>query len=167
MSDILAKLKAAHDARQMVHVHVPEYGLDLYFPPLTVADHEAIRKGVAKGDDHQLMLNGLIRQAHDKAGNRVFDVPVEDKPAVMAELNRMDFDVLQRIIRESSGTLNEAQVAEIGALDLDALRRTLAEAVGKTSALGEGIAAAPDTAIAAGIAAICEAVAARQTVKNG
>lgn len=166
MSDILAKLRAAHGARKMVKVHVPEYDLDLYFPPLTLADHERIRKGINAKDEHTLMVSGLIRHARDKTGEMAFP----DEPEVWAELHRMEFGVLARIMAQSSGGPGEAVQAELGALDgagVGALRDSLSRALGDAPQLKAAVDAASDGLILSTLADLAIVHARSEPVKNG
>ncbi|UWQ77607.1 hypothetical protein K3725_09755 [Leisingera sp. S132] len=121
MSDILAKLKSVHSDRKMVKVHVPEYGIDLFFPPLSLADHEAIRKGIRPDDEHALMVSGLIHQAKNADGTPAFP----NEPAVKAELHRMEFAVVARVMREAAGEVGETANRELAGLNGEQLREAM------------------------------------------
>jgi len=166
MSDILARLRAAHAKTEMVRVSVPEYGMEMYFPPLTVSGQSAIRKGVSKNDEAGLFVNALIHQAHDAEGNRIFDVPVKDKPALMAELHRMPFEVLMRIVVESSGDLSADLAAEIVAIDKAEVRAALSAVSADHEGLQAAIAEASDDVLTAALTGIAEALDAGKSVKN-
>lgn len=117
MSDLLSKMRAAHAARKAVRVHVPEYGVDLYFPPLTLADRDAIRRGVNTTDEHALMVEGLIHQARDADGQPAFPDTAESRQL----LYQAEMAVLQRIIVDSAGDLPGAVAVELASLDDKAL----------------------------------------------
>lgn len=166
MSDILAQLKKVHDAREKVHVHVPEYGWDLYFPPMTVADRETIRRGVRKDDEQALMVNALVHMARTEAGAPFFDVPPAHKPALMAELYRMEFGLLMRIIAQSGGGLGEGVGAEIVAVEAEALRAALLSVAEAGGDLAEAVKAAPEEVLRRALTGIAEAHHAGQSAKN-
>lgn len=166
MSDILARLREVHAKTEMVRVPVPEYGMDLYFPPLTVSDQTAIRRGVAKTDEAGIMVNALIRQARDADGNRVFDVPLKDLPELKAELHRMPFAVLLRIVIESGGGLPAGLAAEVVAADCDAVRAALGQACAEQEGLAAAIASASDDTLRAALAEIAKSQDAGRSAKN-
>ncbi|WP_146592321.1 hypothetical protein [Puniceibacterium confluentis] len=164
MSQILAKLQAVHSGRKMVPVHVPEYDMDLHFPPLTVADHERIRKGISPKDEHALMVSGLIHMARTADGSPVF----ERTPQIKAELHRMELHVLQRIMRQASGGISDAAAAEIGALDEEALRAALLSLAGEDAPiLTAAVRAAEEGVLVGALAQMVEQYEAAQPVKNG
>ncbi len=167
MSDILAKLQAVHDKRALHKVHVPEYGMDLYFPPFTVADRDAARRGVNPKDESALMVSALVHMARDKDGSKMFDGPPEQMVKIKAELHRMEYNVLMRIMLEAGGGLSEAISAELAELDVEAVSAALATVVGEGTALAAMIAAAPDAAVLSGIQNLAETMAgAEQSQKN-
>jgi len=143
MSDILAQLKAAHDAadEKRVKVTVPEYGFDLYFPPFTLARRDAARRGINPKDESALYVNTIVTMAQDEDGNQVFP----NTPEVKAELHRMSLETLQWIIQRSGGSqINEADLAEVQALDLDDLSPVISGALREAGA--ERVASAVDRA---------------------
>ncbi|MEP5730366.1 MAG: hypothetical protein ABJL67_13475 [Sulfitobacter sp.] len=97
MSDILAKMQAAHSDRKTTAVDVPEYGITLYFSPLTLADRARIRKGVSGDDDVELMVNTMIHKARLQNGEAAF----ADDGASRKVLYDMEVSVLQRIMAEA------------------------------------------------------------------
>lgn len=103
MSDILARMQAVHEGRKAKKVPVPEYGFDLYFTPLTVADRSRIRKGVDPSDDDELTIKTLIQKACDKDGKPVF----EDDGATRKVLYQMDMNILRRILEEAEDAPDE------------------------------------------------------------
>jgi len=129
MSDILARLSAVHDKAEApadrVAVEVPEYGMTWYFPPLTIARQQRVAKGVNPKDSTAMMVSFLIHVAEDETGARIFDVPLQDKPALVKELHRMKATTLLRIVTESGGGLSPAAASEVSALDGDAMRAAL------------------------------------------
>lgn len=145
MSDLLSKIRAAHDGRPMVKVHVREYGIDLYFPTLTVADRAAIRRGVNPKNEDELLVNALIHMARDADGKKLFD----DSSEVRAELHKMGFDVLQDIVNRAGGGASRAIQAEVAALDPDDLRAALTGILGDAPGLSDAVAEASDKQIAA------------------
>jgi hypothetical protein len=164
MSDILARLKGAHDARKMVRVHVPEYGMDLHFPPLTLADHERIRQGINPKDEYALMVSALIHQAKNADGTPAFD----GSPEVRAELHRMELGVLQRIMAEASGDLGEAAASELAGIDIAALRAGLISGLGRESkTLVAAVQDAQDGELLQILRNLAAAQIARQPLKNG
>ena len=109
MSDILAKMQAAHDERaKMTAVEVPEYGITLYFPPLTLADRSYIRKIAGSEDDVELMICTMIRMAHDEEGNRVFK---DDGPS-RKTLHEMQVSTMQWIMERADPGPAEAEPAK-------------------------------------------------------
>lgn len=163
MSDILARLQAAHSARPRIKVHVPEYGLDLYFPPLTLADHEAIRKGINPRDEHALMVAGLIHQAQLEDGSQAFPAT----PEVKAELHRIDMEVLARILGEASGGPGSAAQRELDTIPPQALRAMLTGLVPAGGALSAAIEAASDEALVMLLYRLAADHQARVPTKNG
>ena len=145
MSGVLDKIRAAHAARSMVKVHVREYGIDMYFPTLTVADRAVIRSGVNPKNEGELLVNALIHMAHDADGKKLFD----DSAEVRAELHRMGFDVLQDIVNRAGGGASAALRSEAASVDPDDLRAALAGVLGDAPGLSEAVAAASDKQIAA------------------
>lgn len=108
MSDILAKMQAVHNARTMTPVEVPEYDTVWHFPALTMADRAAIRKGVAEGDDVELMVNTMIHMAHDGDGKKVF---ADDGPSRVA-LYGMEVAVLHRIMAAADPDAADTETAK-------------------------------------------------------
>lgn len=164
MSDILAKLQAVHEGRQMVKVEVPEYGLDLYFPPLTLADRERIQRGVNPNDETALMVSGLIHQAKTKSGEPAFP----DSPQMRAELHKFEVGVMMRIMAESGGSLLPSEMqAELVAIDAEALRAALVSALSASPHLAGAITRAPVSALRAALRDAAGAGAAQGPTKNG
>lgn len=163
MSDILSKLRAAHDNRSMVKVHVPEYDLDLFFPPLTLADHEKIRRGINPKDEHALMVAGLVHQAKTESGEQAFP----NTPQVKAELHRMEFGVLARIMAESAGGVSDAAQAELAALDHEALKVSLQSALADSPVLAAALEKAPAALLVRALAEMAAAAEAGRPLKNG
>lgn len=99
MSDILKIIAERHDAQAPTAVEVPEWGVTLYFTPLTPAERSAINKGIDPNDDGELLISGLIQKARDKDGKRVF----EDTPETRATLSgKAEFRVIRRIMNAAS-----------------------------------------------------------------
>ncbi|UWQ59966.1 hypothetical protein K3722_07500 [Leisingera caerulea] len=163
MSDILSKLRAVHDSRAMVKVHVPEYGLDLYFPPLTLADHEKIRKGINPKDEHALMVAGLVHQARTETGEQAFP----NTPQIKAELHRMEFGVLARIMAESAGGVSDAAQAELAAIDHEALKGAVQSVLADSPVLQGALENAPAALLVRALAEMAAAADAGQSLKNG
>lgn len=173
MSDILAKLKSVHDAQTSVlkPVPVPEYDDTWYFRPLTLADQERCRQGVnmkSVGADQDLMTNALIELALDAKGNRIFDVPIKDKPELRAELRRMSPKVLMRITMKAQGNLADDVAEELSELEGDDTKAALIKVFGD---LAPGFAAGLDSVdfetIRSALADIAEAAESTVPVKNG
>ncbi|MVO14809.1 hypothetical protein [Parasedimentitalea huanghaiensis] len=163
MSDILAKLRDAHNSRKMVKVHVSEYGIDLHFPPLTLADHEAIRQGVNPSDEHALMVSGMVHQAKNADGSPAFP----NEPEVKAELHKMEFAVMSRIMGEASGGVGETAQQELAALDLDVLKKALKQVVAGSPVLSKAVDAASPGFLLYTLERIVSAHEAKQPIKNG
>lgn len=141
MGDILAKLREVHGSRSMVAVDVPEYGWTFYFPPMTLADRAACRHGVNPEDETELMVSTLIHMARNEDGSQFFD----RSPEIRAELQRMDFAVLMRVIAESGGSSLSAEVAaEFAKLKGGGLRRAMTDAVSGYPALFKLLSSATD-----------------------
>lgn len=173
MSDILAKIQAANDAQGAVRhrVEVPEWDLTLYFPPVTLADRKVMQRGVpvdAKGkpDEDLVLINGIVHLAQDKDGKRVFDVPVADRPALIAALQKTPADVILRIIAESGGGLAPEAAGEISRVEVDALRAALAGALDGCTTLSAAVAAVPDGVLQAALADIARAHGTETAAKN-
>jgi len=168
MSDILAKLKAAHAKRERVRVAVPEYDLVLFFPPLTIERHAACRRGVNIKDEAALLANTLMVLAETEDGKKAFDLTGPDAAALRAEVHGMDYGVLRRILTEAGGdALSATARGEMTTLDEGVLRRALVGAVGGAEALASAIEAAPGEAILAAVARLVAEGQARTPVKNG
>lgn len=163
MSTLLSRIRAAHDSRKMVAVDVPEYGVTLHFPPLTLADHEAIRKGVAKGDEHALMVKGLIHQARNADGTPAFD----DTPVTRAELHRMELSVMQRIMAQAGGLIDDALADQLAVVDAAAVVAALAAALADEAPdLADAVRAAPPGAALSALRDIALAGAGASPAKN-
>jgi hypothetical protein len=168
MSDILAKLKAAHAKRKRVRVDVPEYGLVLYFPPLTIEKHAQCRRGVNIKDEAALLANTLMVLAETEDGKRAFDLTGPDAASLRAAVHDMDYGVLRRILTEAGGDpLTATAQAEIAALDEGAVRRALVGALGGSDALAKSIEAVPGEMILAAVARLAAQGEAQVSVKNG
>lgn len=130
MSDILSRLKSVHDAATREKVHVEEYGLDMYFPPLTLALKQECAKGINPKDETALMVGYVHRAAEDEAGEKLFPQTGKEVAQVVAELHRMKFSTLLYIVQASGGeTVSKAALAEIQAVEIDALRAGMASAL--------------------------------------
>lgn len=173
MSDILAKLKSVHDARvsSLKAVPVPEYDDTWYFRPLTLADQQRCRQGVnLKSDsaDQDIMVNAVIELALDAKGNRIFDVPINQKAELRAELRRMSPKVLMRVTMKSQGNLANSAVAELSALDPKATTAALTAALADVAPeLAEGLQNVDFEVIREALADIAEAAQAATPLKNG
>lgn len=162
MSDILARLRSAHDARAMQKVSVPEYGVDLYFPPLTLADRERIARGINPRDEIALSVSAIVHQARDMDGNAAFP----NTPEVKAELYRMEVDVLQRIMAQAQGGLGAEAAAEVAAVDLGVMRAALGETFVDQPGLAGAIGSADDTVLRSLLSNLAANGAAGKTTKN-
>lgn len=165
MSDILSKLKSAHEARSRVKVHVAEYGFDLYFPTMTLERHNRCRRGINPKDEAALFVNTLIVMAENEDGTPAFP----DSGEMRAELHKMSLVTLMWIIQASGGErISEAALAQISDLDADAMRAAMTGAAGGAEA--PELAAAIDGASDARIAKLCRELAAEheagQPAKN-
>ena len=173
MSDILAKLKSVHDAQSSVlkAVPVPEYGDTWYFRPLTLADQERCRQGVnlkSVNAEQDLMVNALIELARDAKGNRIFDVPINEKPELRAELRRMSPKILMRITMKAQGNLSDDVVEELSGLEEVSTKAVLAKAFGDLApSFAAGLETADFETIRSALADIAEAAQAATPVKNG
>jgi hypothetical protein len=98
MSDILEKMRAAHDSRTHVAVPVPEYDDVWYFKPLTIGERSRIRK-VAGDEEGLIYIETLILKASDSKGDGKFP----DSPDARAVLAQMDFGVLKRVLEAAEG----------------------------------------------------------------
>jgi hypothetical protein len=167
MASVLDKIRAAHDARQMVRVHVREYGIDMYFPTLTVADRARVRRGVNPKNEDELLVNALMHMAHDADGKKLFD----DTPQVRAELHRMGFDVLQDIVTRAGGGASADLRDEVSRLDADGARAALAGLLADAPGLADAVAAAKDDVVLAAVTEVLldlgAAHEANATAKNG
>jgi len=105
MTDIIEKMRAAHDKRSAVAVPVPEYDDIWYFMPLLISDRSAIRK--AAGDDEGLIyIETLILKALDVDGKKMFP----DSGDARAVLAQMDFAVLKRVLESADSDTSPGAV---------------------------------------------------------
>ncbi|MCB5199020.1 hypothetical protein LGQ03_07190 [Loktanella sp. TSTF-M6] len=77
MSDILAAIERAHEDRKndRVKVHVPAWGVDLWFPRhITLARKDMINKGIRPDDESALIVNFVLHQAQNEDGTQAFKV---------------------------------------------------------------------------------------------
>lgn len=162
MSDLLSKLRTAHDQRVMRSVEVPEYGITLYFPPLTLADREKISRGINPRDEIALSVSALIHQAKDADGSPAFP----DKPATRAELYRIEVDVLQRIMAQAQGGLGSQDAAEVAGADLDVLRPVIIAALDEQPKLSAAVGTIDDAVLRRVLSDILSAADAGKTTKN-
>jgi hypothetical protein len=162
MSDILAKLRAAHDTRDMRAVHVPEYEVTLHFPPLTLADREKIARGVNPRDEIALSVSAMVHQARNADGTPAFP----NTPEVKAELYRMEVEVLQRIMAQAQGGIGAEAAAEVAAVDLDVLRTTLGAALPDQPRLSEALASVDDAVLRRLLTDLAAAGEVGRTTKN-
>lgn len=70
--DILEKIKADYASKTMRKIEVPEWGVDIYFNPLTLAERKHISTGHAPDDDGGITASMLIKKALDKDGKPIF-----------------------------------------------------------------------------------------------
>lgn len=99
MSDIIEKMRAAHAARELKAVPVPEYDDVWYFKPLTLGERSRIRKMAGSDDDMVLSVETLILKALDEKGECKF----KDGPDTREVLFAMGLSLLQRIMAEAEG----------------------------------------------------------------
>lgn len=86
-----------YDATPLQPVEVPEWGVTLYFRPLTPAERASIRKGISENDDEEMLVAGLIRKALDADGKPVFDDNAETRAALHT---KGDLNVIVRIMAD-------------------------------------------------------------------
>jgi len=98
MSDILAKMKQAHEGLPMKKVDVKFYGWELYFAPMDLKDRAEIRAGIDASDDTEVLVSALIHMARKEDGSKFFD----DSPALRVEMLKVPYDLLMWIDRESA-----------------------------------------------------------------
>jgi hypothetical protein len=100
VTDILDIIAQRHDAQAPTEVEVPEWGVTLYFTPLTASERSAIRKGIDPDDDGEMLISGLIRKARDKDGKPVF---TDDAKTRATLAGKAEFSVIRRIMNAASG----------------------------------------------------------------
>lgn len=100
MSGLLDRI-AAHGARPPVRVPVPEWGVDLYFRPLTPAQATRINKGIAESDHAALAVNFIVELALDGSGKRVFEGTPEERATLEG---KADLAVITRIVTQARAT---------------------------------------------------------------
>lgn len=100
MSDILDRMAAAHEERNLVAVNVPEYATTWHFYPLTLSERSRVRKKASGSEDDMILsVETLILKALDADGKPVFP----DNGKTRNVLMQMDVTVLQRIMSEAQG----------------------------------------------------------------
>lgn len=168
MSDILSRLKSVHEARDRVKVHVEEYGLDMYFPPLTLALKQECAKGINPKDETALMVGYVHRAAEDEAGGKLFPQTGKEVAPVVAELHQMKFVTLLYIVQASGGEpVSKAALSEIQAVEVDALRAGMVAAFGgEAPELTEVVEAASDDRLRQMLRDLCAAHQTGVPVKN-
>jgi hypothetical protein len=109
MTSALDKITAHFAGAGLTPVEVPEWGLTLYFRPVTGHDRTNVRRGVDPSDESELIANFVRLLALDENGERVFD----DTPKTRAVFNGgCDFNILTRIVAELGERSLGAKVAE-------------------------------------------------------
>lgn len=100
MSRVLDTIIARHDAFDPVKVSVPEWGVELFFTPMTPAERAKIRQGVNEDDETEMMIRFVVHKACDKDGTLVFEATPETFATLQA---KAEVRVLRRILAESDG----------------------------------------------------------------
>jgi hypothetical protein len=95
MTDILSRIKADYDSKKMRKVPVPEWGVDIYYNPLTLSERKRIGAGHDKEDEAGLMVSLLIEKALDEDGNPVFESNAPTRATLEGE---SDSAVTSRIV---------------------------------------------------------------------
>lgn len=95
MNEALAKIAAHFDAIGTRKIEVPEWGLDIYTSPVTIAERTRIYAGTKGDNDYDLLVRILITKARDAEGKAMFTVA--DKATL---LQRADSNVLIRVAAE-------------------------------------------------------------------
>jgi len=167
MSDILAKLRAVHAKSARQRVDVPEYGFVWYFRKLTAADRIAINRGVKPNDETGLAISAVMHLAETEDGTKVFDVPVQERAALKAELHQMEMSVLMRVMRQANGGLSQSAATEIVAFEGDMLRSLADDLVETLPILSQALREAEDTVIQSALGEIVSAYEEKADLKNG
>lgn len=89
-----------------------KWGLTFYFRPMSLSQRRNISRGVAKGDNEELVMRQFIECALDESGTRIFDDTPETKAALQGQA---DSGELVRII----SIVNGGDEAEDGAAKND------------------------------------------------
>lgn len=95
MNEALAKIAAHFDAIGTRKIEVPEWGLDIYTSPVTLAERTRIYAGTKGDNDYDLLVRILITKARDAEGKPMFTLA--DKATL---LQRADSNVLIRVAAE-------------------------------------------------------------------
>lgn len=92
MNEALSKIAAHFDAIGTRKIEVPEWGLDIYTSPVTIAERTRIYSGTKGDNDYELLVRILIAKARDAEGKPLFTLA--DKATL---LQRADSNVLIRV----------------------------------------------------------------------
>lgn len=95
MNEALAKITAHFDAIGTRKISVPEWQLDFYVTPVTIAERSRIYAGSKGDDDYEVLVKVLITKARDAEGKPIFTLA--DKATL---LQRADSAVVIRIAYE-------------------------------------------------------------------
>lgn len=83
------------------HIHVEEWGLDIYWSPITIGEIARIEKA-SKGSNAQVLLECVVLKAEDADGNKLFKL--DDK----AKLKRKgDPGIMGRIVQQIAPDLED------------------------------------------------------------
>lgn len=126
MTDLLQRIVDIGANAPRTPVEVPEWGVTLYFTPVTGAERVAIRRGINPKDQEELFVSAIQHKATDEAGNQVFDDTVETRAKLM---QNADMGVVMRILAES-GSEQSPRVQMVEDATSADIRRLLIEVGG-------------------------------------
>lgn len=92
MSDAISKITAHFEALGTRELHVPEWGMTIYWTPVTVAERTRIYSGTKGDNDYETVVKILLDKARDADGKKIFTI--DDRPAL---LQRADSSVVIRV----------------------------------------------------------------------
>ena len=95
MNEALTKIAAHFDAIGTRKIEVPEWNLEIFTSPVTLAERTRIYAGTKGDNDYELLVRILITKARDAEGKPLFTLA--DKATL---LQRADSNVLIRVAAE-------------------------------------------------------------------
>lgn len=108
MSEITDRIAAHFDAIGTRKIEVPEWSLEFYVSPVTLAERTRIYTGSKGDNDYEMLAKILITKACDAQGKKLFSI--EDKALL---LQRADSAVLIRVAADIMAGGNAPNAGEL------------------------------------------------------